>query len=43
MKNAELMIVRKIAVVFEFLNEARNINYFVVENMNRIGFGVESG
>jgi hypothetical protein len=42
MKNAELMIIRQVAVVFKFLHDTGNVDDLVVENMNCICLFIES-
>jgi hypothetical protein len=43
MKNSELMIIRQIAVIFKLLHNARKVDYFIVENVNRISLIIKGG
>jgi hypothetical protein len=42
-KNAELVIIRQVAVIFKLLHNRGNVDYFIVENMNRVGLVIKSG
>jgi hypothetical protein len=43
MKNSELMIIRQVAMIFKLLHDARKVDYFIVENVNRIGLDIKGG
>jgi hypothetical protein len=42
-KNSELMIIRQVTVIFKLLDDARKVDYFIVENVNRISLVIKGG